>query len=316
MTTKEKLLEIFEESGGKELSGQELANRLGISRTAVWKAIGSLREENYIIEAGKGKGYRLTEKGDLLSADRVRSQLPEELRGNEIIVLKTVDSTNNYAKKAAADGAKSGTVIIAEEQTAGRGRRGNSFYSPLGTGIYMTVILRPEHFTADTDLVTICAGCAVCMAVEALTDRKPLIKWVNDLYLDEKKICGILSEATADYEARTIDSIVVGMGINITTESFPDGLKQKAGKIGIRIGRAVLAAKVTECLFKCLSRTREDNIADYKAHSLVLGKKVSFTKGDTEYKGKAVDIDMKGQLIVETAETLMTLNSGEISVKL
>lgn len=335
MTVKEKLLRILEESGGKELSGQELADKLGVSRTAVWKAINSLGDEGYTIEAGKGKGYKLIKAGDFLSAEGVRYYLPEGIRGNEIIVLKTVDSTNTYAKKLAADGAKSGTVIIAEEQTAGRGRRGNSFYSPIGTGIYMTVILRPEFYSSDIelhqsgskqdsnphfknglDLVTVCAGCAVCMAIESLTDKKPLIKWVNDVYLNEKKICGILSEATADYEAKSIDSVVVGMGINITTEDFPEGLERKAGALGAEINRAVLAAKVTECLFKCLNRTREENIADYKAHSLVLGKEVSFTKSGVEYKATAVDIDMNGELIVETAEGVMTLNSGEISVKL
>lgn len=335
MTVKEKLLWILEESKGKELSGQELADKLGVSRTAVWKAVNSLGGEGYKIEAGKGKGYRLIKAGDFLSAEGVRSHLPEEMRGNEIIVLKTVDSTNTYAKKLAADGAKNGTVIIAEAQTAGRGRRGNSFYSPIGTGLYMTVILRPEFYSPDIDLhqsglkqdseplfknglelVTVCAGCAVCMAIESITDKKPLIKWVNDVYLDGKKICGILSEATTDYETKSIDSVVVGMGINITTEDFPEDLGKKAGALGEAVNRAVLAARVTECLFKCLNRTSEENIADYKAHSLVLGREVSFTKSGTEYKATAVDIDMKGQLIVEAAEGVMTLNSGEISVKL
>lgn len=316
MTVKEKLLRILDESVGCELSGQELADKLGVSRTAVWKAINALGEDGYRIEAGKGRGYKLIKAGDFLSAEGVRSHLPEEMRGNDIIVLKTVDSTNTYAKKTAADGGKNGTIIIAETQTAGRGRRGNGFYSPIGTGLYMTVILRPDFFTSDTDLVTICAGCAVCMAIESLTDKKPLIKWVNDVYLDGKKICGILSEATTDFEAKRIDSIVVGMGINITTEDFPDGLEKKAGMVGEAINRAALAAKVAECLFKCLNRTREDNIEDYKSHSLVLGKEVNFTKSGTDYRAKAVDIDMSGQLIVETAEGSMTLNSGEISVKL
>lgn len=316
MTVKEKLLRILEESGGKELSGQELADRLGVSRTAVWKAINALGGDGYRIEAGRGKGYRLIKAGDFLSAEGVRSYLPAELAENDIIVLKTVDSTNNYARKLAADGAKNGTAVIAETQTAGKGRRGNSFYSPLGTGLYMTVILRPDFFTSDTDLITVCAGCAVCMAVEALTDKKPRIKWVNDVYLEGKKICGILSEANFDYEAKTIDSVVVGMGINITTKDFPDGLDKKAGTVGEAINRAVLAAKVQECLFKCLGRTREENIADYKARSLVLGKEVGFSKDGREYRAKAVDIDMSGQLVVETSDGVMTLNSGEISVKL
>lgn len=314
MTVKEELLKIFGESGGKELSGQTIADKLGVSRTAVWKGISSLNKDGYRIEAGRGRGYRLLEAGDLISAERVRFYLPEKMRKNDIIVLKTVDSTNTYAKKKAADGAGQGTLIIAEEQTGGRGRRGNSFYSPAGTGLYMTVILRPEE--ADTDLITICAGCGVCMAIETLTGRKPLIKWVNDLYLDGKKICGILSEATFDYEAKTLDSVVVGIGINISTSDFPEGLEQKAGKVGVSVGRAELAAKVTECFFECLERTREENISDYKSRSFVLGKEVSFVRDGKEHRAMAVDIDMKGQLIVENDEGVMTLNSGEISVKL
>ncbi len=280
MGVKEELLKIFEESGGRELSGQMLADKLCVSRTAVWKGISSLNSDGYRIEAGKGKGYRLLYSGDFLSAERVR------------------------------------TVIISEEQTGGRGRRGNSFFSPSGTGLYMSVILREAPVYCDTDLITICAGCGVCMAIEELTEKKPLIKWVNDVYLDGKKICGILSEATFDYEAKTIDSIVIGIGINITTADFPDGLDKKAGVIGVPIERAMLAAKVTECFFKCLKRTREENINDYKSLSLVLGREVEFMKEGRFYKAKAIDIDMEGQLIVESTDGVMKLNSGEISVKL
>lgn len=316
MGVKEELLRIFEESGGLGLSGQMLADKLCVSRTAVWKGISSLNSDGYRIEAEKGKGYRLLDSGDFLSAERVRLHLPEDLRENEITVLKTVDSTNTFAKKQAADGAKSGTVIISEEQTGGRGRRGNSFYSPSGTGLYMSVILREAPAYCDTDLITICAGCGVCMAIEELTEKKPLIKWVNDVYLDGKKICGILSEATFDYEAKTIDSIVVGIGINITTAGFPDELDKKSGVIGVPIERAMLAAKVTECFFKCLKRTREENINDYKSLSLVLGREVEFMKEGLLHKAKAIDIDMEGQLIVESTDGVMKLNSGEISVKL
>lgn len=316
MTVREKLLNILEQSGGQSLSGQELANKLNVSRTAVWKAMNSLSQEGYEIEADKTTGYRLIKSGDILSAEVIRAKLPEKLKSNEIIVLKTVDSTNNYAKKAAADGAENGTIIVADTQTAGRGRRGNSFYSPPKTGLYMTVILRRDFFNSDTDLITICAGCGVCMAIEELTDKTPLIKWVNDVYLDGKKICGILSEATIDFEAKTIDSVVVGMGINLTTEDFPDGLEKKAGTLGLSLNRSLLAAKTAECLFRCLERTREENIADYKAHSLVLGKQVSFTKNNIDYTAEAVDIDDKGQLIVKTKDGEMILNSGEISVRL
>ena len=314
MSIKEELLRILTEKEGQEISGQELADRLGVSRTAVWKAVNGLIAKGCEIQAGRNRGYRLV-GGDLLVTGAVRAFLPPELQENEMVLLKTVDSTNTYAKKLAADGAADGTVVIAEQQTAGRGRRGNSFYSPPKGGLYMTVILRPEKHAADTDLFTICAGCAVCRAVEELSGTKPLIKWVNDVYLDGKKICGILSEATTDFESGTVDSVVTGIGINISTEDFPDGLGSKAGSIGTgNVTRARLAAAVLKELMYCLGRRRSDNIADYKARSLVLGKEVGFMMNNVQYAGKAVDIDDSGQLVVEVGGEVMRLNSGEISV--
>ena len=317
MTVKEELMRILTENPGREISGLELADTLGVSRTAVWKAVNGLIAEGCGIEAVRNRGYRLVSDGDLLSVGAVKAFLPAELQENEIILLKTVDSTNTYAKKLAADGAGDGTVVIALQQTAGRGRRGNSFYSPPKSGLYMTVILRPERHAADTDLFTVCAGCAVCRAVEELTGTAPLIKWVNDVYLDGKKICGILSEATADFESGEVDSVVTGIGINISTEDFPGELGSKAGSIGTgNVTRARLAAAVLRELIYCLSRRRADNIADYKAHSLVLGREVSFVLNNVQYTGKAVDIDDSGQLVVVTGDGEMKLNSGEVSVKL
>ena len=317
MSIKDELLRILTENAGKEISGQELADRLEVSRTAIWKAVNGLISEGYEIQAGRNRGYRLVNDADLLSVGAIRAFLPPELQDNEIILLKTVDSTNTYAKKSAADGAKDGTVVIAEQQTAGRGRRGNSFYSPAKSGLYMTVILRPELHATDIDLFTICAGCGVCRAVERLSGRTPLIKWVNDVYLDGKKICGILSEATTDFESGIVDSIVTGIGINISTVDFPDGLGSKAGSIGSgNVTRARLAATVCSELIYCLGRSREENIADYKSRSLVLGKELNFVQNGVEYTAKAVDIDDKGQLVVLTEDGEMILNSGEVSVKL
>lgn len=316
MAVKEELMRILTENAGREISGQELAERLSVSRTAVWKAVNGLIAEGCEIEAGRNRGYRLINGGDLLSVGAIRAFLPPELQDNEIILLKTVDSTNTYAKKLAADGAGDGTLVIAEQQTAGRGRRGNSFYSPPKSGLYMTVILRPERHAADTDLFTICAGCGVCRAVEELSGTKPLIKWVNDVYLEGKKICGILSEAATDFESGTVDSVVTGIGINISTEDFPDGLGGKAGSIGVQVTRARLAAAVLKELVYCLSRSREENIADYKARSLVLGREVEFVLNGVQHKGKAVDIDDSGRLVVAAEGVEMKLNSGEVSVKL
>lgn len=316
MTVREQLLNILDKSEGKAVSGQELADSMGVSRTAVWKAMQNLIDQGYEIEAVRNRGYRLLKAGDILAAEGVRSYLPQELKKSPIIVLKTVDSTNTYAKKIAADGAESGTAVIAEQQTAGRGRRGNSFYSPDKAGLYMSIILRNHIFKENPDLLTICAGCSVCAAIENISDKKPMIKWVNDIYLDNKKICGILSEATADVESGTVDSVVVGIGVNITEENFPKDIQSKAGALGINISRNRLAAEIIAQLYRCLSLERAANLNDYKAHSLVLGKQVQFTKNGAAMTGKAVDIDDKGQLIVITDNGKEILNSGEISVRI
>lgn len=316
MTVKDNLLNILENSNGKALSGQELADSLGVSRTAVWKAMKGLREQGFEIEAVQKRGYRLIKSGDLLTAEGVRAYLPKELKNNKIIVLKSVDSTNTYAKKSAADGAENGTVILAERQTAGRGRRGNSFYSPDKKGLYMSVIFRHNRFKENPDLFTVCAGCSVCAAIETLTEKKPLIKWVNDIYLEGKKICGILSEATLDIESNAVDNVVVGIGVNLTTDDFPTEIQNKAGALNVNISRNRMAAEIIAQLYRCLERSREKNLEDYKAHSLVLGKEVHFIQNGASRSGKATDIDEKGQLIVITDKGREILNSGEISVKL
>lgn len=316
MTVRDKLLNILEKNEGKAISGQELADSLGVSRTAVWKAMKGLTEQGYEIEAAPSRGYRIIKTADILTEESVRSYLPEGLKGNRIIVLKSVDSTNTFSKKLAADGAENGTTVIAEQQTAGRGRRGNSFFSPDKKGVYMSVIFRRNRFIDNTDLLTVCAGCSVCAAIERLTDKKPLIKWVNDVYLNGKKICGILSEATADIEGGAIDSVVVGIGVNITTDDFPYEIQDRAGALDIHTSRSRIAAEIIERLYHYLESSREEIIEDYKAHSLVLGKEVHFIQNNEPRSGKAIDIDERGQLIVLTDKGSEILNSGEISVKL
>lgn len=315
MSVKESLLKILEESGENELSGQELADRIGVSRTAIWKAMKNLSEDGFEIEGVSKRGYRLIKHGDSLSEESIRAQLTENLKKNKIILLKSVNSTNTLAKKLAADGEENGTIIIAEEQTAGRGRRGNSFFSPMKTGLYMSIILRSEAFPLDTDMFTICAGCAVCKAIEGLSDKKPRIKWVNDIFLNGKKICGILSEATTDIESGNIDSIVIGIGINLTTRNFPDDITETAGALGESTPRGRMAARIINELYGCLNKSREENILYYKSRSLVLGKEVNFFTNGSVRQGKAVDIDPSGQLVVLTENGTEKLNSGEISIR-
>lgn len=312
MTVKDLVLRELE--GGAAVQGQTLADKLGVSRNAVWKAVNSLISDGCDIQSGHG-GYRLIGTADVLTVGGVRSLLPKTMENIPIILLKTVNSTNTYAKKIAADNAASGTLVIAEQQTEGRGRRGHTFYSPEKSGLYMSVILHPEHGEIPMNLLTVCAGNAVCKAVEMLGGGSPKIKWVNDIFLDSHKICGILTEGTVDYETGEVGSAVVGIGVNIST-IFPPELQNIAGGLAAQIPRAPLAAAIYRLLFEQFTYSREEIIAEYKSRSLVLGRQVVFSHDNSDFHATAIDIDNTGALVVKLGEEIRYLNSGEISINI
>lgn len=233
MSTKGNVLKALEENKGATISGEELAGRLNLSRAAVWKAISELRKEGYPIDALTNKGYCLAPDSDLLSAEGIYPHIRPSFSSCPVYVLKTVESTNLTAKKMALEGASAGTVIIAEEQTKGRGRMGRSFYSPPSRGIYMSFILKPRFDASKAVLITTAASVAVCRAIEKVTGVSCSIKWVNDLYAGGKKVCGILTEAVTDFETGQIEHIVLGIGINYSTtsEEFPEALSEVAGSL-------------------------------------------------------------------------------------
>ena len=233
----------------------------------------------------------------------------------DIIVLDTVNSTNTYAKELAQNGAKHNTIVIANHQTAGRGRLGREFFSPSDTGLYMSIILRPDGYPLDPTAVTIAAGVAVCRTVEEICNKQPQIKWVNDIFLDGRKICGILAEAGTNIG--TIDYIIVGIGINVSTEDFPSELDNIAGSLGRNLDRNLIAGKLI-AEFNHLQPLcgSYELIDEYKYRSLVLGKKIDFTKGGETYTGIATDINNEGNLIVTLEnDKTVTLKSGEISLR-
>lgn len=230
----------------------------------------------------------------------------------DIAVFDTLDSTNSEAKRRCGD-AKKPILIIAKGQTNGRGRMGREFYSPTDTGLYMSLMYTPEYGFKDSVTVTSAAAVAVVRAIEALTDRKPLIKWVNDIYTDSKKVCGILTEAVTGLKTY----IIVGIGINLTTEEFPDDLSQKATSLMSKVDINVLAARVTDELLTLISELPERTfLREYREKSAVIGRTVEFSEGGITLTGKAVDIDNDGGLIVETESGTKTLSTGEISVKI
>lgn len=316
MSTKDVLIRVLEENRDRAVSGQELADTLHITRAAVWKAVRSLQEDGYRIEAVRNRGYRLAPDTDVLSAQGVALYLPEKYRDSPVTVLQTVDSTNSAAKRLATEGAPHRTLVLAEKQTAGRGRRGRSFYSPAGTGLYMSVLLRPDSTLQDALPVTVAAAVAVCRAAEALTGKRPEIKWVNDLFLDGRKISGILTEAISDFESGMAEAVIVGIGVNLRTTDFPDELAGVAGSLQPgRVTRNELAARIAAELFRLAENLSSPALMEeYRARSLILGKEIAFRQGDALRRGRAAAIDDEGCLLVETDGGQIVLKAGEVSV--
>ncbi len=236
MSSKEKVLELLELNKNDFISGEAMASSLKLSRNAIWKAINELRKSGYEIEAYSNKGYKLAASNDILSAAGILSFFKDDIKGiyhdstDLITVLDTTSSTNRVAKELAIAGMPHGTLVVANEQTEGRGRRDHSFYSPKG-GLYMSILLRPDKLSSlDPDTITMSTGNAVCDAIAFLTNQTPTLKPINDLFINDKKICGILTEAGTEFETGEIQWLVVGIGINYDSdiESFPDDIKKSA----------------------------------------------------------------------------------------
>ena len=231
MSLKHDILLQLESAGERFLSGQELAARFGVTRAAVWKAVNALREEGAEIESVTNRGYRLAARPDLLSAEEIRSLLLPRFAETEIAIFDRLDSPNNEGKRRLANGLQKPLLVIAAEQTEGRGRMGRSFYSPADTGLYMSLALyAPEGFSGAV-YTTTAAAVATARALETLSSLPVQIKWVNDLYLDGRKICGILTEAVTDFESGLVSGLVIGIGVNLRTPDgeFPEDIQKIAG---------------------------------------------------------------------------------------
>jgi BirA family biotin operon repressor/biotin-[acetyl-CoA-carboxylase] ligase len=310
MMVRRKVLAIFEKNKGKTLSGEEIARSLGCSRASVWKAVRTLREEGYQIGGATSRGYTFL-KNDILSAEGAGPYLAGDWK---ICVMENVDSTNDEVRRRAQAGASDKTVIAAERQTGGRGRRGKSFYSPRGTGLYMSVLLRPKMNLKDATLVTCRVAVAVARAIEKFTDENVQIKWVNDIHINGKKVCGILSEAASDLESGAVEFIVVGIGVNVSTRDFPEELKDIATCVPGGVNRNELLAEILNRLDETLAG---DIMDEYKKRSCVVGRMIEIIHTDGRETAAAVDIDGEGRLVVRDAQgKLKKLHSGEISVRI
>ena len=246
MAIKNEIALMLEQSRGTAVSGQELADRLGVSRAAVWKAVKQLQDEGYSISAGTNRGYMLESGSDVLTAEGIRLHLTEKYRGIPVEVFRSASSTNTEAKAAALRGMPHGTLIAANEQTAGRGRFGKPFYSPANTGLYMSVLLKPQKPLSDCMGITMAAACAIIDSLESVCGVHAGIKWVNDIFCSGRKVSGILTEAMSDFESGMAESVIVGIGVNISTEKFPEEISGIAGSVGVFAERSRLCVEASE----------------------------------------------------------------------
>lgn len=317
MTTKEKVLEALINADNEYMSGGRLARNLGISRNSVWKAVKKLQDEGYAIKGVNNKGYLITDFPDTVSAKEISGFMNSSHA--EIIVLDKIDSTNTYAKKLAENGAEHLTAVIAGEQTEGRGRMGRSFCSPKDTGIYMSIILKRNLDFEISQYLTAYTAVAVAEALEELYKRRIMIKWVNDLMLNNKKICGILTEASISCETSGFNYIIVGIGLNTGSvrNVFDNELLSIASSLedetGIKIRRSQTAAAILSSFIENYHRLSDRSFLDsYKSRSWINGKKVIVNINGTEREAIAAGIDDSCRLIVRFPDqTTASLNSGE-----
>lgn len=321
-TTRSRVLAALRDTEGY-LSGQELCERLQISRTAVWKAVQKLSDDGYRIEAVQNKGYRLLSLPETLSAEELESRLKTRWLGKRVYAYDTVDSTNNRAKQLAMDGAENGAVVLSEIQTAGKGRRGRSWCSPPGSGIWMSLILKPEFMPECAPMLTLVMAHSVAMGIREATGLEAGIKWPNDVVVNRKKVCGILTEMSAEVDY--IHHIVIGCGINVNIGGFPDEIAQTATSLQIEAGRTFSRAAVAEHVLNWFEKDYEIFLKDLDLsglkdiyNELLVGKdgmvRVMEPKG--EYSGISRGIDERGELLVEKEDkTLQKVYAGEVSVR-
>lgn len=319
---KEEILRLLRSADGY-ISGQELCNRFGVSRTAVWKAINQLKEAGYEIEAQQNKGYRLMAAPDLMTEAEIKSLMHTEWVAKEVLYFDTIDSTNTKAQELAEKGYPSGTLVVADKQESGKGRRGRSWVSPSGTGIFMTLMIKPDINPNNASMLTLVAALAVAKAITSVTGEEAMIKWPNDIVINGKKVCGILTEMNAQFDY--INHIVVGIGINVHNESFPEEISQMASSLMIEAGgkrfhRAQIIAETMsyfEQYYDTFLKTQDLSalVREYDELLVNRNKSVRVLDPKEPFDGKAMGITPKGELIVETWESRKLVSSGEVSVR-
>lgn len=297
------------------ISGEEMSRELGITRAAVWKHIKHLKNEGYNILSVTNKGYCFRGKADNISTEDIKRNLTTEYIARNIHYVSAIDSTNNEAKRCSY--MPDGTLIIADVQTEGKGRLGREWQSPHGTGIWMSILLKPETDPYKVSQITLIAGIAVCRAIGSSAK----IKWPNDVVMNSKKLCGILTEMSAQTDR--IDYVICGIGINVNTTKFPEELAEKATSLfeetKIQHNREEIAARVLNEFENLYNIFKEQGfgliLEEYRRLCITIDKDVQLIYNRKTVTGKAVDVDESGALIVETADGKISVTSGEVSVR-
>ena len=324
MKLSEKVLVLLEKQKGEFCSGQEIAEQLSVTRASIWKTIKTLQEEGYPIVAVTNKGYSLVKSPDILSAVGIRQTLLEENQFLQIETKKKVDSTNNELKHRVALGEHQDMVLVAEEQEAGRGRRGRSFFSPKGSGIYMSFLLHPQIDYTQAELLTTAAAVAVAEAIETVSKEKVAIKWVNDLWLRGKKISGILTEASTSLESGQLEYAIIGIGINVQSpvEGFPEELQPIAESIfqgaveKENLRNQLVGEIINHFMHYYRMLPKKEFLEEYRNRSFVLGKEIMVLHANGQRRAKALEIDDHCHLKVQYEDgTIESLSSGEISIR-
>ena len=305
------------------MSGQQLCEQLGVSRTAVWKAIRQLKEAGYDIDSVSNKGYLIRSAPDLLNKNELMSLRRTAWIGERLECFEVIGSTNTTAMQMAEEGAPHGTLVVADRQDNGKGRHGRGWVLPAGVAIAMSIVLKPrELYPGNAPMLTLVSALAVARAIREQTGIDAMIKWPNDIVIDGKKVCGILTEMSTQMDY--INHIVVGIGINVHNDRFPEELRERATSLFLVNGRHYNRAQLTEAVCECFEhyyeiflRTEDMSalMEEYSASLVNIGKKVRVLDPGGEYEGLARGISERGELLVETEAGLKKVDSGEVSVR-
>lgn len=319
---KAKILELLRGSN-EYISGQELCGRFGVSRTAVWKVMNQLKEEGYEIEAVQNRGYRLKSAPEVLSESELRSRIHTKWAGRNLHHLEATDSTNKDAMRYMEEGEPHGTLVTADTQSAGRGRRGRVWDSPEGRAIYMTIGMKPEFEPDKAPMLTLVMALSVAEAIGEQTGLEAQIKWPNDIVINCKKVCGILTEM--NLESDYIRSVVTGVGINVNQQKMPEEIAETATSLFLEKGGMISRAAIIESVLRHFEHNYERFIQTLDLSALVPSyqdrlvnkdRKVRVLDPKGEYEGTARGIRSTGELIVELPNgTIQDVYAGEVSVR-